>query len=171
MKLHGLYAKIIKKEAYNDLRCLAGAFDDFEEFPIISRDSRLKKLQRKLEKKDISDFLLGLAVFVLNTVRALARSNQRQLELAAITFTRFDASGGSTLVPQLFIYPSTAAGALRQTLIKNQSETDSMEMTKVKQLFTTCGFVESFVFLESRFFDHACNEELVRIYAIPRQTM
>lgn len=171
MKSHGLYAKIIKKEAYNDLRCLAGAFDDFEEYPIISRDSRLKKLQRKLEKKDISDFLLGLAVFVLNTVRALARSNQRQLELTAITFTRFDASGGSTLVPQLFIYPSTAASALRQTLIKNQPETDSMEMTKVKQLFTTCGFVESFVFLESRFFDHACNEELVRIYAIPRQMM
>lgn len=30
MKLHGLYAKIIKKEAYNDLRSMAGAFDDFE---------------------------------------------------------------------------------------------------------------------------------------------
>jgi hypothetical protein len=60
MKLHGLYAKIIKKEAYNDLRCLAGAFDDFEEYPIISRDSRLKKLQRKLEKKTSRIFCWGL---------------------------------------------------------------------------------------------------------------
>lgn len=167
MNLYKLYKKIMKKETYNDLNFLLGGFDSFEEFPIISRDRRVEKLQVALKQEDVSEFLLGFAFFLLNTVQAMARDSHKKLGLTAITFTKFDDDCGPTLVPKIFIYPGAAANDLRQKLIKNRPRTDSPEMTKVKNVFTACSLFESFLFLESRFFDKACDEEVIRIYAIP----
>lgn len=168
MNLLKIYKKIIEKEPYNDLGELLWEFDSFEEFPMVSRDSRIKKLKKTLRSENISDFLLGLAFFLLNTLHAVARNNQKKIELTAITFTQFDDRHGTTLVPRIFVYPSDASDTLRQWLIDNQPKEDSKEMNRVKKIFTSCGLFESFIFFESRFFDNACNEELIRIYAIPR---
>lgn len=168
MNLLKTYKKIIGNEPYNDLNELLFNFENFEELPVISRDSRIKKLKKILKEDNISDFLLGLAFFLLNTLHALARNNQKKIELTAITFTQFDDRHGLILAPRIFVYPSDASNTLRQWLIDNQPKEDSNEMNRVKKIFTSCGLVESFVFLESRFFDKACNEELIRIYAIPR---
>ncbi|NIF15409.1 Imm15 family immunity protein [Pantoea sp. Cy-639] len=168
MNLLKIYKKIIENESYNDLNELLFNFENFEEFPVISRDSRIKKIKKTLKEDNISDFLLGLAFFLLNTLHALARNNQKKIELTAITFTQFDDRHGLILVPRIFVYPSDASNTLRQWLINNQPKEDSDEMNRVKKIFTSCGLVESFIFLESRFFDKACNEELIRIYAIPR---
>ncbi len=40
-------------------------------------------------------------------------------------------------------------------------------MDTVRGIFRRCGLEESFSFFESRFHDEACNEEFVRIYALP----
>lgn len=42
MNLLKIYKKIIEKEPYNDLGELLWEFDSFEEFPMVSRDSRIK---------------------------------------------------------------------------------------------------------------------------------
>ncbi|UVK84393.1 immunity 15 family protein [Pseudomonas sichuanensis] len=168
MNLLKTYKKIMGEESYADLGELLRGFDSFEEFPIISRDSRMKKLKKTLKEENISDFLLGFAFFLLNTLHALARNNQKKVELTAITFTQFDDRHGSILVPKIFVYPSEASDILRQRLIGSQPKEDSNEMNRVKKIFTSCGLVEGFIFLESRFFDKACNEELIRVYAIPR---
>ena len=171
MNLLKLYKKIIKKEPYHDLGELLWHFDNFEEFPTVSRDRRIKKLKKTLGKENVSDFLLGLALFLLNTLHTLARTQRKEIELSAITFTQFDGRHGSTLVPRIFVYPGSASHTLRQWLMDNQPKEDSSEMTRVKSVFISCGLIDSFAFFESRFFDKACNEELIRIYAIPRRTM
>lgn len=63
MNLIRLYERMITKEAYRNLEIFSCEIDSFEEIPLISRDSRLAKLQKILKQDDASEFLLGLANF------------------------------------------------------------------------------------------------------------
>lgn len=151
MNLLKIYKKIIEKEPYNDLGELLWEFDSFEEFPMVSRDSRIKKLKKTLRSENISDFLLGLAFFLLNTLHALARNNQKKIELTAVTFTQFDDRHGTTLVPRIFVYPSDASDTLRQWLIDNQPKEDSKEMNRVKKFLHPAALWKVLFFLKVDF--------------------
>jgi hypothetical protein len=145
--------------------------DSFEEIPLISRDSRLAKLQKMLKQDDASEFLLGLAYFLLNTIRLIGRSKNIKYGLLAITYVDFDEREyGPTLRPHLFFYPDEPGQKLYDTLLKKQPPNDSTEMLHIKSTFKSCNLLEQFIFIESRWFDEACKEELIRIFAIPKQS-
>ncbi|WP_445261764.1 Imm15 family immunity protein [Pseudomonas sp. RL_5y_Pfl2_73] len=91
MKFTDLYNSIINQEPYNDLDIFFESHDSFEEIPLTSRLSRADLLSESLGKNNILDFLIGLSVFLLNTINTLSRTrNIKKNELfIAITFTDF----------------------------------------------------------------------------------
>ncbi|WP_223547260.1 Imm15 family immunity protein [Pseudomonas sp. A-B-19] len=173
MKLTDLYNSIISQEPYNDLDIFFENHDSFEEIPLISRYSRADLLSELLGKSNTLDFLIGFSVFLLNTINTLARArNIKKDELfIAITFTDFgDACENQCIIPNIFIYPNqNEANDLKMHLKQNHPDKKSIELTTIQEHFSTCNFKDSFIFYESRFFDQACNEDIVRIYAIPKQ--
>ncbi|WP_260620578.1 Imm15 family immunity protein [Pseudomonas protegens] len=81
MKLTDLYNKVISKESYNDMRVFFEDYESFEEIPLVSRYSRLKHLMNEMSRNGVSDFLTGLALFVLNTLRLLEISRDKDIFL------------------------------------------------------------------------------------------
>lgn len=170
MNLTKFYENIVSKESYRDLERFFDEVDSFEEMPLISRDCRTEELQKMLNENDASEFLLGFSYFILNTLRLISHTKKIKQGLIAITFMNFDKEEyGPTLIPRLFVYPDEAGQALYENLIKNQQARTSTEMKRTKDLFKKCNLLEQFTFVESRWFDKACNEELIRIFAIPKQ--
>jgi len=171
MNLIRFYEKIITKEAYRNLEVFFCEIDSFEEIPLISRDGRLAKLQKMLKQDDASEFLLGLSYFLLNTIRLIGRSKNIKYGLLAITYVDFDEREyGPTLRPHLFFYPGEPGQKLYDTLLNKQPPHNSKEMLHVKSTFKSCNLLEQFIFVESRWFEEACKEELIRIFAIPKQS-
>ncbi|WP_275928030.1 Imm15 family immunity protein [Pseudomonas sp. 3MA1] len=79
MKLTDLYNKVISKEPYDDMRVFFEDYESFEEIPLVSRYSRLKHLMNEMSRNGVSDFLTGLALFVLNTLRLLEVSRDKDI--------------------------------------------------------------------------------------------
>ncbi|MEN5254195.1 Imm15 family immunity protein [Pseudomonas protegens] len=75
------------------------SYESFEEIPLVSRYGRLKHLMDEMSSDGVSDFLTGLALFVLNTLRVLEVSTGKDV-FFAVTFT--DLKGWSSKV---FSYP------------------------------------------------------------------
>lgn len=174
MKLTDLYNSIISKEPYHDMDIFFAPHDSFEEIPTISRYSRANRLSESLGKINTLDFLIGLSVFLLNTISVLARAkNIAQHELfVAITFTNFDdAIENNPTIPNIFIYPNqNEDNDFQESLRRRHPTKASVELKMIQEHFSKCNLENSFIFYESRFFDHACNEDFVRIYAIPKQS-
>lgn len=174
MKLTDLYNSIISKEPYNDMDIFFAHHDSFEEIPLISRCNRANQLSESLGKSNTLDFLIGFSVFLLNTINALARAkNIAENELfIAITFTNLDVPlENNPIIPNIFIYPNQNEGNNFQKSLRCKHPTKiSIELKTIQEHFSRCKLENSFIFYESRFFDHACNEDFVRIYAIPKQS-
>ncbi len=172
MRLTELYNSIISQEPYNDMDVFFAHHDNFEEIPLISRYNRARQLSESLGKSNTLDFLIGLSVFLLNAINVLARAkNITKNELfIAITFTDFDDTSESNLIiPNIFIYPNQNKNNDFQKNLKYEHPTQkSIELTTIQEHFSRCHLKNSFIFYESRFFDYACNENFVRVYAIPK---
>lgn len=79
MKLTDLYNKVISKEPYNDMDVFFESYESFEEIPLVSRYGRLKHLMDEMSNDGVSDFLTGLALFVLNTLKVLETSTGKDI--------------------------------------------------------------------------------------------
>lgn len=168
MKLMSIYDQIMRLEPFDDLDALFSDLDSFEEVPLISRWSRVDQAEQSLGSANISEFLVGLAFFVINSIRSTKGGYSGRPGMIAITYTDFDDDYvNRTLVPRIFVYPGSGGQGLHQTLKDRHHEGTSPEMATVRDIFRRCGIEESFSFFESRFHDKACGEELVRIYALP----
>lgn len=174
MKLTDLYISIISQEPYNDMDIFFPDYESFEEIPLISRYSKANQLTQILGKSNTLDFLIGLSVFLLNSIITLARAkniNEKSL-FVAITFTNFDnRHENEPIIPNIFIYPNQSDHRNFKNKLKGKHPTKktSAEMTTIKEHFSKCNLKNSFTFYESRFFDQSCNEDIIRIYAIPNR--
>lgn len=168
MKLTDFYSKIISKEPYNDMEMFFESYESFEEVPIVSRYTRLKILKDEMGSNGASDFLTGLAVFLLNTLRLLGVSRNDNV-FFAVTFTDFEGlEEQGVLIPNIFIYPKSNSDDFLEKVRENHKGLASWEMTEVKKSFSKGGAEAAFDFYESRFYDAACAEEIVRVFAIPK---
>ncbi|MGY2293767.1 Imm15 family immunity protein [Pseudomonas sp. SDO528_S397] len=168
MKFTDFYGKIISKEPYNDMGVFFESYESFEEIPLVSRYSRLKFLKDEMSGSEVSDFLAGLAVFILNTLRFLKASKNKNV-FFAVTFTDFEGvEEQGVLIPNIFIYPNPASIGFLEKIRENDRGLESREMKEVKVHFTNCGVETVFDFYESRFYDTACAEEIIRVFAVPR---
>ncbi|WP_426186981.1 Imm15 family immunity protein [Pseudomonas sp. NFXW11] len=168
MKFADFYSRIISKEAYKDMDVFFEIHESFEELPIVSRYSRLDFLRQEMSSGAVADFLTGFAVFLLNTLRLLEASRDENV-FFALTFTDFEGlEEQGILIPNIFFYQQPAAAVFLQKLQEKAQGHASREMTDVKRHFSNCGAETAFDFYESRFYDAACAEELVRVFAVPR---
>lgn len=169
MKQMSLYDQIMRFEPFDDLDALFSDLDSFEEVSLVSRSERVEQAEQRLGSTNISEFLLGLAVYLINSIRFTKAGHAGRPAMIAITYTDLDEGyANRTLVPNIFVYPGSGGQDLHQTLKDKHHEGTSPEMDTVRGIFKRCGLEESFSFFESRFHDEACGEEIVRIYALPK---
>lgn len=169
MKFEEIYKKIISKEPYNDMNIFTCRYESFEEVPVVSRYSRLDTFKKELGCDGVRDMLITLSIFIINSALIVSRCKNIEATLLAITFTSFDRyEQDGFLIPKIFIYPKGYKRGFLKSL-RQRSPASSQELQIIRQLFETNRAAEGFEFLESRFHDPACNEELVRIYAIPKE--
>lgn len=168
MKLMSIYDQIMRFEPLDDLDALFSNLDSFEEVPLISRQTRIDQAEKILDSTNISEFLVGLAFFMINAIRT-AKTGNLSCGMVAITYTDFDDDyADRTLVPNLFVYPGSDGHNFHQTLKDQHGRGSSPQMDTIRSVFRRCGIENSFSFFESRFHDHASGEDLVRIFALPK---
>lgn len=166
MKLIKLFRKIISKEAYRDISIFFSDFESCEEIPLISRHHRLKTLEKFMDNEKTSDFLVSLSFFLINSIKALSPTTEDNKTFFAVSFTDFDFAEQGILMPNIFVYPTPGSANFLQKIQAGQKNESSTEMTAVKKHFSRCHIESIFDFYESRFFDSACGEEIVRVYAV-----
>ena len=167
MNFSDLYKQIISKEPYCDLDIFFSEYESFEEIPIVSRLSRLDFLKQDLNQVEISVFLLGLSFFIMNSILSISRTKNKKRTFIAISFTDFElADNDDFIVPNIFIYPSQMSSDFSKKL--KSSNGRSAELETIKKIFDTSGLLSAFNFYESRFYDPACNDEFVRVFAVPK---
>ena len=168
MKFTDLYNKIISKEPYNDLDIFFSGYESFEEIPLISRYGRLSFLKESMDSDGISDFLVGLSVFLVNAIRAQSRSKCGGNIFIAVTFTDFELfREQGIIIPKIFVYPEPGAIGFLNKVKGNSCGNASQEMKLVRLHFSNCQLESAFDFYESRFFDAASGEDIVRVFAVP----
>lgn len=171
MKLTDFYKKIISKEPYNDMGVFFSNYESFEEIPLISRYGRLETLKSSMGDDNVSDFLVGLSFFILNSIKALSSTLEKNDIFFAVTFTDFEIlEAQGVIIPNIFIYPKPASADFLKKVQKNQMNAISREMEKIKSHFSRCDLDDIFNFYESRFYDSACGEDIVRIFAVPKSS-
>jgi hypothetical protein len=166
MKLTDIYSKLISKEPYNDMEVFFASYESFEEIPLVSRYRRLDFLKRDMSDDRISDILVGLAFFLINSINALTKTDDNPF--IAVSFTDFEGlEEQGVLVPNIFVYPKPASiGFLAK--VREGSGLASKELDEVKRHFSSCRIKTAFDFYESRFHDAACDENIVRVFAVPK---
>ncbi|MEN5160722.1 Imm15 family immunity protein [Achromobacter spanius] len=171
MKLSEIYLKIIKTEPYNDLSVFTDKYDSYEEYPVISWYQKAEYLKKFVSPEGVFQILISMANFVLNSAMVYVRRNLDKANgdvLFAISFDDFEGyKENSFVVPSIFVFPGDAGLDFLHKLINSRVVMSTPEMTLIKKNFEEMGIASNFHFYESRFFDAACGEELVRIYAIP----
>lgn len=170
MNITDIHKKIISKEPYNDTSVFLASYESFEEIPVVSRYSRLEAFKKELGYDGVRDLLITLAIFLLNTALIVSRSKGGTNTFFAITFTSFDRyDEDKFIIPKIFIYPGAHKLAFPEKLRQRSCES-SRELSIIDHLFKINGAGGEFEILESRFHDPACNEKLVRVYVIPKNT-
>ena len=170
MKLTKLFRKIISKEPYNDMNVFFSDFESFEEIPLISRRHRLKLFKKNMGNDQISDFLIGLSFFIISSVKTLSTTKADKHIFFAVSFPDFDfyAEHG-VLMPHIFVYPAAGSTGFLEKIKAKQKNQASEEMKAVKRHFSRCNLETIFDFYESRFYDSASGEDIIRIYAVPNR--
>ncbi len=171
MNLTKLFRKIISKEPYNDLSVFFSEFESFEEMPLISRYHRLKVLKKSIGSDKSSEFLISLAFFLIGSIRALSATKDREDIFFAVSFPDFDLfAEQGVLMPHIFVYPEAGSTGFLEKIKAKQKHEDSREMGEVKEHFSRCNLEAIFDFYESRFYDSASGEDIIRIYAVPKKS-
>ena len=168
MNLKALYRKIISEEPYNDMGVFFLDYETFEELPMTSRYARLNHLKKEMSDEKVTDFLVGVSMFLLNSIGAISCKPKTAEPFFAITFTDFEAlKEFGVLIPNIFIYPRPKSIGFLEKIEKSSNEV-SREINLVKMHFSHCGFADAFEFYESRFYDSACGEDFVRVFAVQK---
>lgn len=69
MKQMSLYDQIMRFEPFDDLDALFSDLDSVEEVSLVSTSERVEQAEQRLGSTNISEFLLGLAVYLINSIR------------------------------------------------------------------------------------------------------
>lgn len=171
MKFSDIHKKIVSKEPYNDTQVFVENYESFEEIPIVSRYDRLAPFKKELGHDGVRDLLINLSIFVLNTALTVSKKQHAANIFLAITFTSLDRyKKDKFLIPKIFIYPEGHNLGFPETL-RHRSAKSSSELETVKRLFEINRAADGFDFVESRFHDSACNNDIIRIFAIPKERM
>jgi hypothetical protein len=169
MKFSDIHKKIIAKEPYNDANIFVEEYESFEEIPLVSRYNRLKKFKKELGHEGVQELLISLAIFIFNTALMVSRQKRAKGIMYAITFTDFDCYAmDGFIIPNIFIYPNGRAKGFLENL-RHRSAASSHEIELIKFFFETHGIAGELEFLESRFYDSACNDDIIRVFAIPKE--
>ncbi|WP_154660610.1 Imm15 family immunity protein [Pseudomonas cremoricolorata] len=169
--IYGAFNETFEGEPWCDLSIFYDEYDPFEEIPLVSRYSRLVRVKKKLKIEDAASFLVGTAFFILSMAISMKREDEakRGDRFFAITFTEFNFEDTEEPpIPNFFIYSGETTKQFFDRLKTRNSLTESTELKSTKTLFAGCHLSKIFDFYESRFFDQACGEELVRVYAVLR---
>jgi hypothetical protein len=164
--------EIFKDESWIDLNVFFEKYEKFEEFPLISRYKKVSIIATSTGISGVANFLASTSFFVLNWVKLLAHDKKIDLNarFIAISFTDFDFSNfDEPPIPNFFVHSTETRAVFLSHLRSHETKTDSAELLSIKNLFTACNIEPAFSFYESRFYDKACNEELVRIFAVPHE--
>ncbi len=117
MKQVSIYDQIMRFEPFDDLNALFSDLDSFEEVPLVSRSKRVEQAEQRLGSTNISEFLVGLAFYLINSIRFTKAGHAGRPAMIAITYTDFDEGYvNRTLVPSIFVYPGSGGQDLHQTL-------------------------------------------------------
>ena len=169
MNIQKIFDQLVEKEPYIDLNVFLEKYETFEEFPIISRYKKLEILKHNTQNTEAADILLNVSFFVLNSAMLHMRSKNTKNDerLIAITYTDFDfANKTEPPIPNLLVNPNTTKSSSLEKLKKKQGKEISPEIKLVQERFDACRITPLFTFYESRFFDSACNEDTIRVYAV-----
>lgn len=169
MNMQKIFDQLIEKEPYINLNVFLEEHETFEEFPIISRYKKLEILKYNPQNTEAADILLNISFFILNSAMLYMRTKNTKNDerLIAITYTDFDFSNKiEPPIPNLFVNPNTTKSSSLAKLKKKQALEISPETKLVQERFDACRLTPLFSFYESRFFDPACNEDTIRVYAV-----
>ncbi|GLO15525.1 hypothetical protein PPUJ20028_41100 [Pseudomonas putida] len=169
MNMQKIFDKLVEKEPYINLNVFLEEYDTFEEIPIISRYKKLEILKGNLQQTEAADILLNISFFVLNSAMLYMRTKNTKNEkhFIAITYTDFDFENKiEPPIPNIFVNPNTTKSSSLEKLKKKQTVEISPEIKLVQERFDACRIRPLFSFYESRFFDPACNEDTIRVYAV-----
>jgi len=164
--------EIFKNESWVDLNVFFEEYETFEEFPLISRYKKVETIATSTGLAGVAKFLASTSFFVLNWAKLLAHDKKIDLNarFIAISFTDFDFSNfDEPPIPNFFVHSAETRAVFLNRLKSHEPKTDSVELLSIKNLFTTCSIDSAFSFYESRFYDKTCNEEFVRVFAVPHE--
>ncbi|QKV63624.1 hypothetical protein HUW52_12270 [Pseudomonas sp. 43A] len=168
MKLAEIYRKIISEEPYKDMGVFFESYESFEEKPLVSRCKRLDFLKKEMSNDKVSEVLAGGAIFLMNLIKIMGETDK--CSFYAITFTDFyGIDEREVLVPNIFVYPGAASVGFIDKIKENSAIAASKEMKEVMNKFHKIGGEAIFDFYESRFSDSACDEEIIRVFAVPKE--
>lgn len=168
MNIRKTFDILVENEPYIDLDVFLDTYETFEELPLISRYRKLAKLGTDLKEIEASSILLSTAFFVLNSALLHMQSKGYDLRerFLAISYTNFDFSSRTEPpIPNFFVNSNSTMDDFSNKLKSKQKSDASLETKLVQGQFESCGLSPLFKFYESRFFDPASNEEIVRVYA------
>lgn len=170
MKMTDVYKKIIRFEPYDNLDVFLLDYESFEEIPLVSRYCRLDFLKEQMNAAQISRCLAGLAIYLLSSIDVIAEGRGMKDTFFGITYTDFSFSAETgILIPNFFVYPKAIENGFYKRVLHNDPVEKSLELEAVQACFTHCDGEAIFDFYESRFFDEAVEEELVRVFVIPKR--
>jgi hypothetical protein len=168
MMLAEIYRKIISEEPYKDLGVFFESYESFEEIPLVSRCKRLDFLKKEMSNDKVSEVLAGVAIFLMDLIKIMGETDK--CSFYAITFTDFyGIDEREVLVPNIFVYPGAASVGFIDKIKENSAIAASKEMKEVMNKFHKIGGEAIFDFYESRFSDSACDEEIIRVFVVPKE--
>ena len=121
-----------------------------------------------MDNERISDFLVSLSFFLINSIKALSLTIEDKQTFFAVSFTDFDFAEQGILMPNIFVYPAAGSTGFLTKVKASTKNEHSTEMNAVKHHFSRCHIESIFDFYESRFYGSASSEEIVRVYAVLR---
>ncbi|WP_371915961.1 Imm15 family immunity protein [Pseudomonas sp. B19(2017)] len=172
MNIQSTFKEITQNEPWNEISTFFDEYESFEEIPLVSRYKKISKLTREFQTPAITAFLVNTAFFTLNSAMLFARLNRirTNTRFYALTFTDFTTTNPEEPpIPHFFIHARESREVFLKRLTSSGSQKNSPELNLIREIFIECHLEPIFSFYESRFFDDACNEEFVRVFAVLRQ--
>jgi hypothetical protein len=101
------------------------------------------------------------------SIKALSLTIEDKETFFAVSSTAFDLfAEQGILMPNIFVYPAPGSADFLTKIQARHKSDSSTEMAAVKKHFSRCNIESIFEFYESRFYDSACGEDIVRVYAV-----
>jgi hypothetical protein len=105
----------------------------------------------------------------MNSIKTLSTTQEDNDILFAVSFPDFDLFAEEcVLMPHIFVYPGADSTDFAAKIKAKQKDESSRELNVVKKHFARWNLGTIFDFYESRFHDSASGEDIIRIYALPK---